>query len=384
MYKLYTHTSPFAKALCIAALLLCFVPGFAQQNRTNDSLMDRAKMLTYSNPEQAAKDGLTVFNNAKGNDSLQIQALLIVANAHFAQRNSFEGKQYATQALQLAEGSKDYASEVKVYGLLGNHYQIIRMNEKARFYLNKAEEIINRHPLPQQLSYIKGNIFAIKGNSYKEELDCDFAIEYFDKAIHEFKNTSHVSGLINLRLVQIQKGFCLLQKDMMPEAEAIFTEALGTMPQDMAGAARDARTGLAKAYYAKRQFKEAVAILQEALRQLEQSGSKEDRGDIYQNLSASYARLNDFDNYTRYNTLFHQSDLASEQKSGGQFNLLVNELSADAETRLDNSQKSYSLYIILIGGAGTVLLFLLGVRIIRRRKQVSALTRIIFRNTLQG
>jgi len=370
--------------LALVALLLCTgFPAFAQSHADADTLLLEAGKLMYKDPAKSATIALQVYEDSGNNKEQQILSLILASNAYFSMKDSKEAKKYAFKALALAEKNNDYVNQVKVYGLIGNHYQVLKLNEKARFYLGKAEAIMQKHALPNDMRYLKGNIFAVKGNSYKNDLDCDFAITYFDKAIHEFKQATNTSAVNNLNMVQVQKGFCVLEKQLPNEAAAIFTNVLAT---PSAPKVYDiwvyAKIGLARSYYLQKNYAAAVAQLNDALEKNKSQDNVTIEHELYRNLSANYLQLNDDARYKLYNTLYHQTFKEVNDDETQLFSHLINEVSADAEIKIaeeHNTHRTYFIGLILIGLLAVVIP---GIIVYKKQKKVSNLKKALFRKSL--
>ncbi|WP_131450763.1 tetratricopeptide repeat protein [Flavobacterium subsaxonicum] len=367
-------------------LLLCLAaPAFAQGELNLDTLTQQAGKELYTNPDKAIKLALKIYDLSEGDTQHQIASLIIVSNGYFSLKKGKEAKKYAFKAIELAQTTNDYVNQVKLYGLLGNHYQVLKINDKARLYLNKAEEILQQHPMPPDMAYLKGNIYAVKGNSYKNDLDCDFAITYFDKAINEFKHTQHKSASTNLRLVMVQKGFCLLEKQMPNEATAIFNEAIkNTSATQYYDTWVYAKIGLSKSLAQKQQYNLAIIQLTEALNGSPKDGQVEIKNDLYRNLSDNYLKLDDLNNYRKYNSRYHETLVKATANKEHSFNWLANDLTDDANEQLQATRTTYKIYAIAAAATGLVLLFLIAVAIKKNQKKAAALKQQLFRKTLNS
>lgn len=355
---------------------------FAQKKTAGDSLLSKASRLFYNDPKQSVQLALKAYDLSAGNNSLQISALITVSNAYFALKNSNEAKKYAFKALRLSMEVKDYINQIKVYGMLGNHYQVLKMNDKARTYLRAAEEVMDNHPLPEDMRFLKGNIFAIKGNSYKDDLDCDFAITYFDKAIFEFTHTGFKPAGRNLKLVQVQKGFCLLEKPMADEAIALSnTVEKNTSPQVMYDTWIYAKIGTARALFIKNEFAQAAAILEEALAKSKDIGTPEVFHELYRNLSQNYLNLKESGKYHYYSNLYHITQTGISEAKITSAEWLANETIGDYRAKQAEEKKTFRLYLVFTLAIGGIIVSAIGISISRKQKKAHLLMETIFRKT---
>ncbi len=110
----------------------------------------------------------------------------------------------------------------------------------------------------------KGNIFAVKGNGYKDEIDCAYAIENYDLAIAAYqKLPDHSSAQNNLALVCLEKGNCLLELEQLGQAEENFKKSLQiSTKNNLEEYEQYANLGLAKIDYATCNYQTSIAHLQ--------------------------------------------------------------------------------------------------------------------------
>lgn len=360
-------------------------PGFALFAQNNaDTLLLKAGKEIYDNPKKAIRLGLQVYEDGKSDSEHKILALITVSNAYFSMKQSKEAKKYAFKALSLAQETHDYANQVKVYGLIGNHYQVLKINEKARLYLGKAEAIMQNHALPPDMRYIKGNIFAVKGNSYKNDLDCDYAITYFDKAINEFKQATNTSAVTNLNLVQVQKGFCLLEKQMPDAAAAIFREVLkntsATLRYD---GWIYAKIGMARSHLINKEYNAAIAELDTALAATD-SARVTIRHELYRNLSAGYLNLGNDAKYRFYNTLYYTTFKEVNDAENDAFNILINDLTAEAESRIDETTATHRKYLFILFFTAIALIIVAAFVLRQKQIKVNKFKKDLFRKTLNS
>ncbi len=164
---------------CIIILMLAVCsPIYAQ---TIEKQLDSAKTLVYSNPDKSIVLAQKIAENNDETAENKISALIVLTNAYAVKYDYENALKYAFAANDIAEkkGSPEY--RIRTLGLIGNLYQMLHMNDKVRDYMNRAEKIALKGNIPDSLTHnINGNIFAVKGNSYKDDLDCSYAVQYYN------------------------------------------------------------------------------------------------------------------------------------------------------------------------------------------------------------
>lgn len=196
---------------------------FGQEKENNHEILEKARFSIYQNPEDAIKLSQQVYESATDAD-LKIKALMILVNGFTAINKNEEALKYATEALHIAQETKNITNQIRTLGLLGEQYQIYHLNDISRNYLKQAKNLLAVSKLSASKSnLIKGNLFAVIGNGYKDEVDCAYAIENYNMAINLYKKASDKAGAKNnLALVYIEKANCLLELKEYQKAEENF------------------------------------------------------------------------------------------------------------------------------------------------------------------
>ena len=203
--------------------LMMLVLSYGQKKK---SALDEARQLIDSKPERAIQIAENVLHNSN-NDETKIVALTIIINAEMFLEKSRDVIDHCNLAIQLARKGKYTYQEIKVLSMLGSHYQTMMLNENAKKYLDKAENMMDSIKLPDSLYYVKGNLYNVKGMVFREELNCEFALKYFDKALAVYQQQKEIRiSTINQALINIQKGSCLVSEGQLTKAKVCFQKVL--------------------------------------------------------------------------------------------------------------------------------------------------------------
>ncbi|MEG1665418.1 MAG: hypothetical protein RR305_00525 [Chryseobacterium sp.] len=289
-----------------------------------------------SNPEKAYRLGVKIYNDNDLEDNFRIRLLFSLLNVGNQTQKFTEAIHYGTEGLSLAEKSNNIVSQIKFLGVLGNIYQSLQVNDKAKYYLNKAEDILKKNKLPAKEQHMKGNILYLKGMNYAYTLDCDMALEYFDQAISEYQLAKGLLSQINIKLAYLNKAHCLIEMNDLNDAEIYLNlskvntseinSSLG-IPQiysDILNQSVD--LGFAKILTLKNNFNGSNEILYSILKLQNQANISGIDTDIYFQLSKNFLKLKDIEKSKYYSILYQQK---SDEKNNIQIKILNNLLLQD-------------------------------------------------------
>ena len=221
--------SPVLRVLVLfSALFLFSANGFAQdKEKSHLEALAEINLLLYNNPEEAIRKGKETYEKIEGDPSLQVKYLLTIANAYVVLKKHEKVFEYALKAEEIAMQNEDIVDRIRVFGFLGGQYQRLNLKDKALTYADRAQETILKNPLPDSLKYLQGNILFVKGVIQKEELDCNYALPYFEEAAEIFKkNTQKKVILVSLAITYNNIGDCYYENNLFEKAESSYTEAI--------------------------------------------------------------------------------------------------------------------------------------------------------------
>tara|TARA_R110002049_G_scaffold72395_15_gene186729 strand:- start:4206 stop:5366 length:1161 start_codon:yes stop_codon:yes gene_type:complete len=359
----------FTVLICV---YLCNI-GYAQNRAMLDSIRAEATLLTYSNPELAIEKGLKLVELSKDAPSSQISGLIIVANGYAILKNHEKVLEYAFMADSVAEKSKNYTDRIRVLGFIGGEYQRLKLGNKALNYLDKAYELSLQQPLPDSLKFLQGNIVFVKGLIQKDNLGCEYAMQYLLQAEEIFKNNL-TSKAINtsLGIANNNIGDCYIELGEYEKAMENYNEAiLFATKVNSVKIIAYSELGLSKIFSAKGEYLEAINILQKALSSLENINDIAMYTQIYKALSENYSEIEDTENFNKYTSLYlaEEDKLLNEEKKS--LNTIVNDISLDNSEKSEAQENKY-FYLFIISGM-LLLIFLIYIinKIIKKRRKIA-------------
>tara|TARA_R110002072_G_scaffold23949_3_gene82041 strand:- start:17685 stop:18845 length:1161 start_codon:yes stop_codon:yes gene_type:complete len=359
----------FTVLICV---YLCNI-GYAQNRAMLDSIRAEATLLTYSNPELAIEKGLKLVELSNDAPSSQISGLIIVANGYAILKNHEKVLEYAFMADSVAEKSKNYTDRIRVLGFIGGEYQRLKLGNKALNYLDKAYELSLQQPLPDSLKFLQGNIVFVKGLIQKDNLGCEYAMQYLLQAEEIFKNNL-TSKAINtsLGIANNNIGDCYIELGEYEKAKENYNEAiLFATKVNSVKIIAYSELGLSKIFSAKGEYLEAINILQKALSSLENINDIAMYTQIYKALSENYSEIEDTENFNKYTSLYlaEEDKLLNEEKKS--LNTIVNDISLDNSEKSEAQENKY-FYLFIISGM-LLLIFLIYIinKIIKKRRKIA-------------
>lgn len=346
---------------------------FAQNQKLIDSLRQEANVLTYNNPELAVKRGMELYTISEKNPSVQVSALLTVANAYAVLKDHDQVLKYALLADSIAQENKNYSDQVRALGFIGGQYQRLKLGDRALEYLDKAYTISVEHPLPDSIQYIQGNILFVKGLIKRDNLGCEYALPYLNRAAVIFEeNLSKKLMNSSMAIALNNIGDCNFELKKYQLAKTNYENAISYASK--INAVKNiaySKLGLAKILSENKDNKEAIVLLHQALESVENINDAGLKTDLYKTLSKNYDLVGDEKSYNTYTKLYFEEEakLLDEEKKS--VNQIANNLAAENLYKRKNQQNKYS-YIFIICGAILLLILVFVLRkIFQKRKKIA-------------
>lgn len=281
----------------------------AQKANTSKALLDEAMKNIYSNPKKSIETGER-FLLKKGNDPiLEYRYLMLLAQANVMTADYEKSLEYANRAVKLAEENELFPSQINANTFLGNHYLRLNLEEKAWQALERSEKIIKNHPLPDSLDHIQGNVYLLRGYLFEADSKLPQAINSFGKAADIFRKTKNKAlGNINLAVSLTHKGRVQLQEQQLDSSQYSFEEAIRiSSNSDQNGVDAFAYLSLAEVYSKQKKYEKSNQTLFKALEIAQNSAQLELTKEIYKSLSENYFKMNDLENYSKYNERYQEA-----------------------------------------------------------------------------
>lgn len=343
----------------------------AQSRAELDSLRSEASVMLYNDPKLSIKKGLQLYEIAKKDPSIQIGALIVIANGYAVLKNHDQVLKYAFKADSIAKNNNNFTDRMRILTFIGGEYQRLNLSDKALNYLDQAYEISVKHPLPDSLKFLQGNMLFVKGLVQKNNLGCEYALEYFTQAEKVFK--SNISGKAinaNIAIANNKIGDCNFEMKDYEKAKKNYEESI-FYAQKINSTKNIAYSelGLANILSKQGEKQKAIDLLEKALSSIKNMNDIGINSEIYKALSENYSAIGDTENFNKYTSLYstEQEKLLSEEKKS--LNKVANDLSIE-NIEKQREQKNKYLYLFLFSGCvlGLVLYFSIKKILSKKRK----------------
>ncbi len=372
-------------------LVICFLFAIpvAASNKDNETRLGEAEKLVLENPQKAFSIAQKVYADPDVSHAEKIQSLFIMTNTSNLMQKPLTVIQYGNEVLKIADNRDDLATKIKILGILGNTYQFLKLNEKARYYLDQAELLLASPKLRDSMDLVRGNTFYLKAMNYFYSLDSDIAISYFNKAIDQYGRSKNPLSEINIKLAYLNKAFCLINQNKTQEARenlkfAAVTPNETSKPYPLQFTQlQDAfiELGNARILAAEDHHAESNLVLLRLLEQRKNAQAREDiENDSYQLLAENFLQLGDIAKHDYYESLFSKQSAKSNRESAKLVSQLIAQNSKNYNAEKKSINLNYLLLIIVLGVTMAVILSVILLKTINVYKKQRDLKKKIFSN----
>jgi tetratricopeptide (TPR) repeat protein len=283
-------------------------PVYGQNNTTLDSLIKASTLEIYDNPDKAIGVGKMIAQDPKNNLKNKIRGLMLVSDGYSSKRDYQKSLEYVLKA-----------NQIRVVHKLAAQYQQLKIYDKAIAFLDEGEQLGLAFPVRDSVRFLLGNNYVIRGFIYKEQLNCDIAINFFEKGIREYTNGDDSLMSANLSITYYNIGNCHILMAHNEEAKNSFKKSIAIAQHVNAKSLEGfSLKGLAEVYTLEGKYNEAIRTLEEALVVSKSVGDLILNQGIYKGLAENYLAINEWEKYRIYqldylNTQFDVKE--SERKS---------------------------------------------------------------------
>lgn len=301
MIKLHLHKITVLYLQTLFLSLMMTVSFYAQSKNDIDVKIKEGTLLMYKNPDEAIRIGNKIIKDANGNVDYKIRAYKLISDAYSSKRDYQKSLEYVIKASQILHLSNDALLKIIITNKMGIQYHQLKIYDKSIQYLDQAEQLMLDYPVKDSVLYYLGSNNTVRGFIYKEKLNCDLAIEFFDKGLkYLLESKSKLANSI-ISINRYNKGNCYIQMANYPDAKKNFEISIKyALNVNASSLHAFALKGLAQVYTLEGKFQEAVVTL---LKAKNISKNVEDlilNQEIYRGLSENYLALNKWDKFKEF------------------------------------------------------------------------------------
>lgn len=278
-----------------------------------DSILQKAKKQIYENPDLAIELSQKAHSNPEVTIRNKIDALLTISTAYSSKRDYEKSSEYIEQIKELLPKIKNVRQEMNLLNRIAGHYQELQIFDKAIEYLDESLALIENYPIQDSVQTFLGYNATLRGFIYREQMNCDIALKYFDKAIEAYKKTLQESAMnANLSICYYNKGNCLLSLGKTEDAKGSYLESIAYAKiVNAKSLIAFGQKGLAEVKTMEGNYNESISLLKNASIISESVGDLILNQGIYEGLSNNYLAIHDYGNYT----IFHNKFIALQEEN---------------------------------------------------------------------
>ncbi|REE25083.1 tetratricopeptide repeat protein [Winogradskyella pacifica] len=281
-----------------------------QQTSEIDSIIERGHERVYENPDESIELALSIYENSEYTVKTKVKALMLVSLAYTSKRNYQKALESIVKADELSKTLDDTVLQIEILFKTGILYQQLKIFDKSIEYLEKTEKMALLYPDREAVSKYIANSYTVKGFIYKDNLNCDIALEFFDRGIAEYQNVKNEEVNTNLSIVYYNKGNCYTILSEYEKAKESFNKSITYAKLAKANSLiAFAKKGLAAVFTVEGEYQTAISSLEAALKQSKDVGDIVLNSSIYKGLMENYLALNQWANYQKYYELYANSQL---------------------------------------------------------------------------
>lgn len=329
--------------------------------------------MNKNKPDEIIKLGDFILKQTSS-DEQKGRVLGLLGVAYFEKNDLDKSTELFFEAKNIAEKTGNHELTAKIYGSIAHQYIHLKLNEKAKFYLNKAIAEIDKLP--------EGNKkYSLKGLSYLELGNVEFDNQNYKIANQNYKQSlTHFQDMIepgmqityHYRRSLYNIGNSYLYMNQPDSSEFYLNKAIQIKDDKNKDLNFFIYNSLAKIYTQKGFYQRAVDSLQIVLNDQEFK-DKRLESEIYLNLSQNYKELGNNDQYYFYNEKYIKLKDSLQLTGLNAINSAIDAEQKDFSLALSQSDRNNKF--LIIGSISFLILMLIVIiyLIFKRKKE-----RIIF------
>jgi tetratricopeptide (TPR) repeat protein len=260
--------------------------------------------------------------------------------------------------------------------MTGVQYQQLKIHNKAIEYMEEVEKRSLSYPVRDSIGSVLASSYLVKGFIYKDNLNCDIALEYFNKALKEFDRLGN--NYHNRSIGYYNEGNCYISLTKYNKAKESFNKAIEFAKQRNANSLISfAEKGMAEVYTLEGRYEEAIILLDSALDKSKDVGDLILNLGIYKGLFENNLALNRWDDFETYYNLFLKTQFEIKISERNSVSVSIQEDSKNLNVELNQIQSKFKnnfKWIVLFLFIFILIVFLLEVK---NKKIIKALQKKI-------
>lgn len=345
----------------LVLVMMFFFTGITIAQNDLDSVLAITTNKIYEDPNKAILIGHDVLSQAT-TAKTKINALMLISNAYLSKRENSKSLEYALKTREYLSQINSQKTQINILNTIGMQHQQLRIYDKAIEYLDEALLMSKQIKNPDSLPALLGYNYSIRGFIYREQMSCNIALNYFDKAIVEFKKISTRNTITaNLSTLSYNKGNCFLQISQIDSARVNFNKSIEYAQAVGANSLfAFAKKGLSEVFTAEGNYIQAIKELNEAENASKKVGDLILNQGIYKNLSDNYLAINNRDLYKEYFKKYSDVQKQINEKEQRTINTSINNLIEENNSETEKKLSNLKIVQWILMGVFLMLILILG------------------------
>ncbi|WP_083478279.1 tetratricopeptide repeat protein [Lacinutrix himadriensis] len=310
------------------------------QKKQIDSLLAAGTKIVYENPDKSIEIAQSIFNSTTYSIESRTRALILACTAYTSKRDYKKALEHIIKAKEFSSKIDNKNLKIQILFMTGLQYQQLKIFDKSIEYMEEIEKESLTYPVRDSVGKILADSYLVKGFIYKDNLNCDIALEYFKKGILEYERLG--SSVHNQSIGHYNKGNCYIILSDYDNAKESFNKSIELAKLENASSLVSfAEKGLAEVYTLEGKYEAAILLLQSALERAKNVGDLVLNLGVYKGLFENYLVLDESDKFQKYYELFSKTQLDIKKSERSSVSDSIKENSKNLNEEINQIQSQF-------------------------------------------
>lgn len=344
---------------------------YSQNYKNCDNIVNVASNEIYSNPDKVIKIGESIVNESGNNVDCKIKGYKLICDAYTSKRNYEKTLEYLNKANGMLRLSNNALLKIAILNKQGIIYHQLKIYDKAIQYLDQAEQAIMEYPIKDSIHNDLGKNFIVRGFIYKEEFNCEIAINFFDRGISELLKVKSKPAYNVISIAKYNKGNCYILLTNNQLAIENFNQSyLAAKMLDAKSLQAFANKGIAQVYTLEGNYVGAIAKLNEALLLSNEVKDLVLNQEIYKGLSENYLATSQWEKFNIYHSKYQSIQKLIKESERKSISESLDLKKIEITKKLTEETSKIQLYLLTLFLGLLLLVFFFSILIKKKRKDI--------------
>lgn len=355
----------FVYSLLLTNFLYC------QNYKNCDNIVNVASNEIYSNPDKAIKIGESIVNESGNNVDCKIKGYKLICDAYTSKRNYEKTLEYLNKANSMLRLSNNALLKIAILNKQGIIYHQLKIYDKAIQYLDQAEQAILEYPIKDSIHNDLGKNFIVRGFIYKEEFNCEIAINFFDRGISELLKVKSKPAYNIISIAKYNKGNCYVLLNNNQLAIENFNQSyMAAKMLDAKSLEAFANKGIAQVYTLEGNYDGAIAKLNEALLLSNEVKDLVLNQEICKGLSENYLATSQWEKFNIYYSKYQSIQKLIKQSERKSISESLDLKKIEITKKLTEETSKIKLYLLTLFLGLLLLVFFFSILIKKKTRDI--------------